>query len=649
MTGTWEKNHIEISLPQGITEVHIETKGIDGVHTLEFTDFECVGSFVPWKDYDYNVTSSEFLLFREYYQQGKDLPVENDYPYPRKGRISKYFNPTRPMFLARGRKLFRARSYSPREVRDPVSGGLSRPTDNPQVGTSSGTPTRTVPVSVPLPLRTRRASSLQPRMGIQSPIYRRSSSSVPPRESSPIASIRDSGEGTPTIYPGRSIFRPMFPTREYLENLLQEHDYKNTSLSAMALFYGVASMTTCVIELREMAKVLNIPHDTVEQIYNNYPHDMLLITLEVLLHWSESVNICTIDKFDKIKTALYLTHKANCYPTVITDMVKLGISPPPSLSHSDHFDSFPNSLILGLGLYEKYQCVPPIHRDLLCKILLIPATRTDLRTLAAACGIPSIRVHSQLTPKKEAFQIFLPWFANYGPLSLKEKYLRLKFGITRMGSGSRLSTLFSNAKSEHKALISVLPCPSEHLFPFNQFEGLCPNVDTAKDTLPPWKYHFFTIVATFISTHDPLLTYCTDILNWEKQTVLDSLEKHSANKNAQIAHLVFRWSTSFANLDKGCMAKLQSLFVALNLSGTYRNLMATYGQSICRENQIATLIAQRENRENVGEITDPSGASEESGASQEEAPTPPASTSQSNSSPKDFIRIDSDSGCNDSG
>ena len=49
----------------GVTSIKMVVEGVDGVHTMDFSSFECAGSFVQWKDYDYPWKTSDFMLARE--------------------------------------------------------------------------------------------------------------------------------------------------------------------------------------------------------------------------------------------------------------------------------------------------------------------------------------------------------------------------------------------------------------------------------------------------------------------------------------------------------------------------------------------------------------------------------------------------------
>ena len=55
LEGVWDTKCrcVSLELPVGVTSIQMVVEGVDGVHTMDFSSFECAGSFVQWKDYDY--------------------------------------------------------------------------------------------------------------------------------------------------------------------------------------------------------------------------------------------------------------------------------------------------------------------------------------------------------------------------------------------------------------------------------------------------------------------------------------------------------------------------------------------------------------------------------------------------------------------
>ena len=67
MDGCWDvkRRCLSVDLPTGITRIKLTLEGIDGVHSMSFSTFECAGSFITWEDYDYPCASREFMIARE--------------------------------------------------------------------------------------------------------------------------------------------------------------------------------------------------------------------------------------------------------------------------------------------------------------------------------------------------------------------------------------------------------------------------------------------------------------------------------------------------------------------------------------------------------------------------------------------------------
>ena len=74
MEGEWDlkKRRLSAKLPVSVTEIPLAVEGIDGVHKMEFSFFDCAGSFISWKDYDYLALSKGCMLHRENKKQGRN-------------------------------------------------------------------------------------------------------------------------------------------------------------------------------------------------------------------------------------------------------------------------------------------------------------------------------------------------------------------------------------------------------------------------------------------------------------------------------------------------------------------------------------------------------------------------------------------------
>ena len=118
LEGVWDTKRqcISLELPVGVTSIQMVVEGVDGVHTMDFSSFECAGSFIQWKDYDYPWKTSDFMLAREARHHGCRPPIASSQAYPRHRDIVRFENPTRLPFLRGGQHPWRGRSYSPSEL-----------------------------------------------------------------------------------------------------------------------------------------------------------------------------------------------------------------------------------------------------------------------------------------------------------------------------------------------------------------------------------------------------------------------------------------------------------------------------------------------------------------------------------------------------
>ena len=118
LEGVWDTKRrcVSLELPVGVTSIQMVVEGVDGVHTMDFSNFECARSFIQWKDYDYPWKTSDFMLAREARHDGHHPPVASSQAYPRHRDIVQFENPTRPPFLRGGQRPWRGQSYSPSEL-----------------------------------------------------------------------------------------------------------------------------------------------------------------------------------------------------------------------------------------------------------------------------------------------------------------------------------------------------------------------------------------------------------------------------------------------------------------------------------------------------------------------------------------------------
>ena len=145
LEGVWDTKCrcVSLELPVGVTSIQMVVEGVDGVYTMDFSSFECAGSFVQWKDYDYPWKTSDFMLAREARHHRHCHPVASSQAYPRRQDIVCFENPTRPPFLRGGLHPWRGRLYSPSELRytpRPISRPRRSKSHSPASGCCQHTP-----------------------------------------------------------------------------------------------------------------------------------------------------------------------------------------------------------------------------------------------------------------------------------------------------------------------------------------------------------------------------------------------------------------------------------------------------------------------------------------------------------------------------
>ena len=55
-----------IEVPDGIANAYMKFKGIDGIHLLRFSAFECAGYQVGWDEANYPIDCGDHLIVREF-------------------------------------------------------------------------------------------------------------------------------------------------------------------------------------------------------------------------------------------------------------------------------------------------------------------------------------------------------------------------------------------------------------------------------------------------------------------------------------------------------------------------------------------------------------------------------------------------------
>ena len=80
LQGTWDmaNRYFLIEVPSGIADTYMKVKGIDGIHLLRFSAFECAGYQVGWVA-DYPIDCEDYLIEREFRKLKRCCPDTETY------------------------------------------------------------------------------------------------------------------------------------------------------------------------------------------------------------------------------------------------------------------------------------------------------------------------------------------------------------------------------------------------------------------------------------------------------------------------------------------------------------------------------------------------------------------------------------------
>ena len=62
VTGDMANRYFLIEIPGGIADADMKFKGIDRIHLLRFSPFECAGYIVGWHEADYPIDCEDYLF-----------------------------------------------------------------------------------------------------------------------------------------------------------------------------------------------------------------------------------------------------------------------------------------------------------------------------------------------------------------------------------------------------------------------------------------------------------------------------------------------------------------------------------------------------------------------------------------------------------
>ena len=408
LEGVWDTKRrcVSLELPVGVTSIQMVVEGVDGVHTVDFSSFECAGSFVQWKDYDYPWKSSDFMLAREARRHGRCPPAASSQAYPRCRDIMRFENPTRPPFLRGGQRLWRGRSYSPSELRYtpcPISQDRRSKSHLPASVCRERTPTIGTVTTLP------QDHSRSPSSSVSS-LHGKTPSPTLGRPDTPAPGATVQGGIIPSSNSAFTPVRCQSPT----PSPSPFYDFTGYRLEERSFLSSLCDEIGTVGDLQSVATSLGLKYSRVEQILTSFPHDFPAAVFATLAGWYTASRSMFWKKLDDLEDAFKELHKGALFDRIVNAhsvaLQSVSSLPRIRLPSSDTLDES-----LGEAVMNAVEIVPSCHLRLLRTLLREILSDGDLLTVAAACGIaPVIAVavtESQMRPSFKAAQVFLPWFA----------------------------------------------------------------------------------------------------------------------------------------------------------------------------------------------------------------------------------------------
>ena len=311
LEGVWDTKCrcVPLELPVGVTSIQMVVEGVDGVHTMDFSSFECAGSFIQWKDYDYPWKSSDFMLAREARRHGRCPPVASSQAYPRRRDIVCFENPTRLPFLRGGQRQWRGRSYSPSELRytpRPISRPRRSKSHSPASKCRQCTPTMGTLMTRPRNLSRSPSSSVSSVHGeTQSP---------PPGHLDTLAPGTTAQVGI--IPSSNSAFTPVCrqsPTPSHSPF----YDFTGYRLEERSFLSSLCDEIETVGDLQSVATSLGLKYSRVEQILTSFPHDFPAAVFATLAGWYTASQFMFWKKLDDLEDAFKEMHKGALFNRIV--------------------------------------------------------------------------------------------------------------------------------------------------------------------------------------------------------------------------------------------------------------------------------------------------------------------------------------------
>ena len=354
---------------------------------MDFSSFECAGSFVQWKDYDYPWKTSDFMLAREARRHGHCPPVASSQANPRHWDIVRFENPTRPPFLRGGQCPWRGRSYSPLELRytpRPISQPRRSKFHLPASGCRQRTPVMGILMACPQD-RSGSSSSSGSSLCMRMP--------SPPllHPDTPAPGSMEQGGRAP---PPKSAFTPdhrQSPT----PSPSPFYDFTGYRLEECSFLSSLCNEIGTVGDLQSVAASLGFKYSRVEQILTSFPHDFPAAVFATLAGWYTTSRTMFWKKMDELEEAFKEIQKGALFNRIVNahSVVLQCMSSLPRIRRPTG-DTLDESL--GEAVMNTVEIIPSCHLHLICTLLWEILSDGDLLTVAATCGIArSLQLPSQ--------------------------------------------------------------------------------------------------------------------------------------------------------------------------------------------------------------------------------------------------------------
>ena len=104
-----------IKVPVGISDAYMEFRGMDGIHLLKLSAFDCFGYEVGWGGVGYHIDCEDYLIEKEFQRIKRRCPSPTECPLSCVQGYTDFYNPAHPSHLVGGRVPLCPRSISPSE------------------------------------------------------------------------------------------------------------------------------------------------------------------------------------------------------------------------------------------------------------------------------------------------------------------------------------------------------------------------------------------------------------------------------------------------------------------------------------------------------------------------------------------------------